>query len=339
MRLSQVKNIFSKVVSFVNSELILADIDGTIIDSNKIELKGSKINTFEYNKDKEIYEKDGYYYIFITKYNSPQFILGIKNDLKTLNIIKLLFDEKKKVMTKENFYRELLIGNISKSEYNDLKSEFYNGEEDEFRVIAFKIENKELKNAKLIIDNIFIFDESIIIDNETIAIITTRKEDEILDLSKKIFSEISTELATKNTIIIGSNVKKLYNINRSLDDVYNVLRLSERFNIKKDVYYYEDFLIPVIVDNIPHNLLIRFNNENLKKYKEIFENKDLLFTAENFFKNNLNITETSEKIFVHRNTLIYRINKIKEISGFDLKKFDEAMRFYMILLIKNMNEK
>jgi carbohydrate diacid regulator len=128
-------------------------------------------------------------------------------------------------------------------------------------------------------------------------------------------------------------------ISDSVDDINNILRLADRFNIQKDVYYYEDFLIPLIVDNLPKEILVKFNKENLKKYDEIFKNKDLIFTAESFFKNDLNITETSEKIFVHRNTLIYRINKIKEISGFDLKKFDDAIRFYMILLIKNMNEK
>ena len=191
----------------------------------------------------------------------------------------------------------------------------------------------------MIIDNIFVFDQSVLLDSETIIIITDRKDDEIIEYTNNIFSELTTELALKVTIAIGSKVVDLIDISDSVDDINNILRLADRVNIQKDVYYYEDFLIPLIVDNLPKEILVKFNKENLKKYDEIFKNKDLVFTAESFFKNDLNITETSEKIFVHRNTLIYRINKIKEISGFDLKKFDDAIRFYMILLIKNMNEK
>jgi carbohydrate diacid regulator len=339
MRLSQVKNIFSKIVPSVNEDLVLVDLEGFIIDSNQVKNHGNQIEVPVYDSTKEVFSQGDYDFIFIKQYNSPQFLIGIKNNKETLNLIKLLFDEKKQEMTKIDFYRELLLGTIKREEFEELKYDFVTKELTNLRAIAFKVDKDDLKNAQIIIDNIFVFDQSVLLDSETIIIITDRMDDEIIEYTNNIFSELTTELALKVTIAIGSKVLDLIDISDSVDDINNILRLADRFNIQKDVYYYEDFLIPLIVDNLPKEILVKFNKENLKKYDEIFKNKDLVFTAESFFKNDLNITETSEKIFVHRNTLIYRINKIKEISGFDLKKFDDAIRFYMILLIKNMNEK
>jgi carbohydrate diacid regulator len=339
MRLSQVKNIFSKIVPSVNEDLVLVDLEGFIIDSNQVNNHGDEIEVPTYDSTKEVFSKGDYNFIFIKQYNSPQFLIGIKNNKEVLNLVKLLFDEKKQEMTKLDFYRELLLGTIKREEFEELKYDFVTKELTNLRAVAFKVNKDDLKNAQMIIDNIFVFDQSILLDSETIIIITDRMDDEIIEYTNNIFSELTTELALKVTIAIGSKVLNLIDISDSVDDINNILRLADRFNIQKDVYYYEDFLIPLIVDNLPKEILVKFNKENLKKYDEIFKNKDLIFTAESFFKNDLNITETSEKIFVHRNTLIYRINKIKEISGFDLKKFDDAIRFYMILLIKNMNEK
>lgn len=339
MRLSQVKNIFSKIVPSVNEDLVLVDLEGFIIDSNQVNNHGNQIDVPTYESNTEIFSQGDYDFIFIKQYNSPQFLIGIKNNKEVLNLVKLLFDEKKQEMTKVDFYRELLLGTIKREEFEELKYDFVTKELTNLRAIAFKVNKDDLKNAQMIIDNIFVFDQSILLDSETIIIITDRMDDEVIEYTNNIFSELTTELALKVTIAIGSKVLNLMDISDSVDDINNILRLADRFNIQKDVYYYEDFLIPLIVDNLPKEILVKFNKENLKKYDEIFKNKDLIFTAESFFKNDLNITETSEKIFVHRNTLIYRINKIKEISGFDLKKFDDAIRFYMILLIKNMNEK
>lgn len=339
MRLSQVKNIFSKIVPSVNEDLVLVDLEGFIIDSNQVKNHGKQIEVPTYEPTNQIFSQGDYDFIFIKQYNSPQFLIGIKNNKEVLNLIKLLFDEKKQEMTKVDFYRELLLGTIKREEFEELKYDFVTKELTNLRAIAFKVNKDDLKNAQMIIDNIFVFDQSILLDSETIVIITDRMDDEVIEYTKNIFSELTTELALKVTIAIGSKVVNLIDISDSVDDINNILRLADRFNIQKDVYYYEDFLIPLIIDNLPKEILVKFNKENLKKYDEIFKNKDLIFTAESFFKNDLNITETSEKIFVHRNTLIYRINKIKEISGFDLKKFDDAIRFYMILLIKNMNEK
>ena len=62
--------------------------------------------------------------------------------------------------------------------------------------------------------------------------------------------------------------------------------------------------------------------------------KETLFTIHKFFENNLNVSETSRKLFVHRNTLVYRLEKIKKLTGLDLREFDDAITFKVALMVK-----
>jgi len=75
--------------------------------------------------------------------------------------------------------------------------------------------------------------------------------------------------------------------------------------------------------------------------KEVFKkgsidslDHETLFTIQKFFENNLNVSETSRKLFVHRNTLVYRLEKIKKLTGLDLREFDDAIVFKVALMVK-----
>ena len=61
---------------------------------------------------------------------------------------------------------------------------------------------------------------------------------------------------------------------------------------------------------------------------------ETLFTIQKFFENNLNVSETSRRLFVHRNTLVYRLEKIKKLTGLDLREFDHAIVFKIALMVK-----
>ena len=62
--------------------------------------------------------------------------------------------------------------------------------------------------------------------------------------------------------------------------------------------------------------------------------QETLFTINKFFENNLNVSETSRKLFVHRNTLVYRLEKIKKLTGLDLRQFDHAIVFKVALMVR-----
>lgn len=77
-------------------------------------------------------------------------------------------------------------------------------------------------------------------------------------------------------------------------------------------------------------------DENVKKF---LKDDELTTTVELFFKNNLNIIQTSKDAIVHRNTLVYRLEKIKKMLGLDIRKFEDAVTLQVILILKRLEQK
>jgi carbohydrate diacid regulator len=78
-----------------------------------------------------------------------------------------------------------------------------------------------------------------------------------------------------------------------------------------------------------------FLNEVFKKGSIEALDRETLSTIQCFFANNLNVSETSRKMFVHRNTLVYRLDKIKKLTGLDLREFDNAITFKVALMVRS----
>ena len=94
---------------------------------------------------------------------------------------------------------------------------------------------------------------------------------------------------------------------------------------------------------IVYNLIKDLSASQIKLYEDVansenfttfFNDEESISTVLSFFENNLNISETSKKIFMHRNTLIYRLDKINKLTGLDIRKFDDAMTMHVLLVIR-----
>lgn len=72
---------------------------------------------------------------------------------------------------------------------------------------------------------------------------------------------------------------------------------------------------------------------DVKNFARIFEHGDLMLTIDCFFKNGMNISETARKLYMHRNTLIYRLNKIEKTTGIDLRNFEMAVTFQILRIL------
>ena len=95
-----------------------------------------------------------------------------------------------------------------------------------------------------------------------------------------------------------------------------------------------DLGIGRLIYQLPTTLCEMFLQEVFKKNPIDALDKETLFTIHKFFENNLNVSETARKLFVHRNTLVYRLEKIKKLTGLDLREFDDAITFKVALMVK-----
>ena len=125
---------------------------------------------------------------------------------------------------------------------------------------------------------------------------------------------------------------------RELADRYKeaqvAIDVGRVFESDKTIVHYESLGLGRIIYQLPTTLCEMFLNEVFKKNPIETLDEDTLDTINRFFENNLNVSETSRKLYVHRNTLVYRLEKIKKITGLDLREFDHAIVFKVAMMVK-----
>ena len=105
------------------------------------------------------------------------------------------------------------------------------------------------------------------------------------------------------------------------------------FDTERTIISYENLGIARLIYQLPTTLCDMFLKEVFKKGSIDSLDQETLFTIQKFFENNLNVSETSRKLFVHRNRLVYRLEKIKKLTGLDLREFDDAIVFKVALMV------
>ena len=145
------------------------------------------------------------------------------------------------------------------------------------------------------------------------------------------------ETGTYCKIAIGSTVKGLASLSLSYAQALSTQALQQTLGARGDVHTFKEFLLIKMLEDLPKYKL----NENLDALmdsgaKEIFSDEEMLETAEEFLENSLNTSETSRKLFLHRNTLIYRLDKIERGTGLNIRKFSDAVTFRLITILSRL---
>ena len=142
------------------------------------------------------------------------------------------------------------------------------------------------------------------------------------------------ELGIKCVIGISTNAHHLRELADRYKEAQVAIEVGRVFESEKTIINYESLGLGRIIYQLPTTLCEMFLNEVFKKNPIETLDEDTLETINKFFENNLNVSETSRKLYVHRNTLVYRLEKIKKITGLDLREFDHAIVFKVAMMVK-----
>ncbi|MBQ5326820.1 MAG: helix-turn-helix domain-containing protein, partial [Oscillospiraceae bacterium] len=132
----------------------------------------------------------------------------------------------------------------------------------------------------------------------------------------------------------GTQVTNIKDLASSFKEAQIALEVGKVFDIERTVVNYENLGIARLIYQLPTTLCEMFLKEVFKQGSIDSLDQETLFTIQSFFENNLNVSETSRGLFVHRNTLVYRLEKIRKITGLDLREFDDAIVFKVALMVK-----
>jgi len=254
-----------------------------------------------------------------------------------LEQIKKNNDEK---FDRSNFVKNVILDNILPGDIY-IKSRELHFNNDATRVVfLIRITKSNDVSVFDIIQNFFP-DKSkdfVININETdIALIKeVRPNIETKDLEKlaqSICDTLSTEFYCTAIVGIGVCVTGIKELAKSFKEAQVALEVGKVFDNERSIISYENLGIARLIYQLPTTLCDMFLKEVFKKGSIESLDKETLFTIQKFFENNLNVSETSRKLFVHRNTLVYRLEKIKKLTGLDLREFDDAIVFKVALMV------
>ena len=133
---------------------------------------------------------------------------------------------------------------------------------------------------------------------------------------------------------IGTLALHLRDLAKAYKEAQIAIEVGKVFDTERYVINYENLGIGRLIYQLPTTLCEMFLQEVFKKNPIDALDQETLFTIYKFFENNLNVSETARKLFVHRNTLVYRLEKIKKLTGLDLREFDDAITFKVALMVK-----
>jgi carbohydrate diacid regulator len=256
----------------------------------------------------------------------------------SLNSIKQYYDEK---YDRGNFIKNVILDNILPGNIY-LKSHELHFDSDVSRVcMLIKITDKNDVSAYDVLQNLFPDKNKdfIININETdIALVKEIKsnidEKDIDKLASSIVDTLSSEFYTHCTVGIGTVVTNIKDLAKSFKEAQVALEVGKVFDTEKPIVSYNNLGIARLIYQLPTTLCEMFLKEVFKRGSIDSLDHETLFTIQRFFENNLNVSETSRKLFVHRNTLVYRLEKIKKITGLDLREFEDAIVFKVALMVK-----
>jgi len=153
-------------------------------------------------------------------------------------------------------------------------------------------------------------------------------------LAEMIHEKISTELQASLVIGVGTPARHLRELAEKYKEALISIDVGKVFETDKKIINYESLGIGRLIYQLPTTLCEIFLSEVFKRNPIESLDSETLFTIDKFFENSLNVSETSRKLFVHRNTLVYRLEKIRKITGLDLREFDHAIIFKVALMVK-----
>lgn len=241
---------------------------------------------------------------------------------------------------KDNFIKNLLLDNLLLVDiYNRAKKLHI---ETDVRRVVFIIETKNEKdtNALETVRSLFsgkTKDFITAVDEKNIILVKELKPNETYDdmtrTAKVILDMLNTEAMTKAHVAFGTIINEIKDVSRSYKEAKMALDVGKIFYSGRNVVAYSNLGIGRLIYQLPMPLCKMF-------IREIFDGKspddfdeETLTTINKFFENSLNVSETSRQLYIHRNTLVYRLDKLQKSTGLDLRVFEDAITFKIALMV------
>lgn len=175
-------------------------------------------------------------------------------------------------------------------------------------------------------------------DRHTVLLIKQLDEeqaeyDEMEQLGSAIQNTFFSETSKNVYVGIGEPKQDLIQLSESYREARKAIDVGRTYRADENVFVYRKLMLERFLADIPAEMRIKYHRMMFNRKTMRLFNEEMLNTIEKFFENSLNLSETARQIFIHRNTLVYRLDKVQRLVGLDLRAFDDAVTFKLMLLM------
>lgn len=343
------QNTIEGLKSITRIDICVMDTEGKALATtinNAEEYENAVLAFVESPADSQVLQ--GYQFFKVFDEHQLEYVILAKGDsddvymvgkIASFQIQNLLVAYKERY-DKDNFIKNLLLDNLLLVDiYNRAKKLHI---ETDVRRVVFIIETKNEKdvNALETVRGLFsgkTKDFITAVDEKNIILVKELKANETYDdmhkTAKVILDMLNTEAMTKVHVAFGTIVNEIKDVSRSYKEAKMALDVGKIFYSGRNVVAYSNLGIGRLIYQLPMPLCKMF-------IKEIFDGKspdefdeETLTTINKFFENSLNVSETSRQLYIHRNTLVYRLDKLQKSTNLDLRVFEDAITFKIALMV------
>ena len=177
-------------------------------------------------------------------------------------------------------------------------------------------------------------EHSVVLIKDVIQIKAEELEDYLDGVARSLVDSLHMEVMIKVRVGYGNVVEQIQDIAQSFQEAKMALQVGRIFYADKETVSYGRLGIGRLIYQLPMSLCGMFIKEVFgDKIPDILEDEEAMSTINKFFENNLNISETARQLYVHRNTLVYRLERIEKTIGLDIRRFDDAMTFRIAVMV------
>jgi len=243
-------------------------------------------------------------------------------------------------LNKEKLVSGLLLGQFKTDDVNEICNKLHYSFVKQRIVISIALAEPFINGAENILKQLFQEGEAEVIrisDHEAAIIYDACQEiDEVIDLCGAIRETINNELETDAHIGIGSICGNASEIYTSFEHSKAASAVGRRISFYGGVWIYARLFVELLLADLPKDALSK-QKLSLNKLSDAID-EDTTALLEELFAQNFNISKTARRLYMHRNTLIYRLDKLEKATGLDMRKFDDAVALRLFIAIERLNK-
>lgn len=159
------------------------------------------------------------------------------------------------------------------------------------------------------------------------------------DICDDLHKNLVTEIFIEPIIAIGGSLQQAQQLTERYNNAMEAMLIKKNYHLNQHILNYEAMMLYRLIDSIDDKLKLSIIDRIFTPKLVEFLNNEMELTIEEMFKTNLNLTDTSSRLYIHRNTLLYRIDKLYKLTGYDLRKFEDSMIFKLAWLMYKERKK